>query len=158
MKCHDLQNYNCKNKHSYSRPNFEVASNGTFKLFSLVTHTFWKLWVFPKGGQEILNTEQRYPTWTLRRRSVIISAACWHLSGGPVIWAILSGVVPSSGIKKSYSSICNSANLHLSHRNLGMCYKPGLNWILTPASFWIFLIISPFLPITIPTANRGIGT
>lgn len=37
-------------------------------------------------------------------------------------------------------------------------HLPGLNWILTPVSFWIFLIISPFLPITIPTANRGTGT
>lgn len=37
-------------------------------------------------------------------------------------------------------------------------HKPGLNWILTPASFWIFLIISPFLPITIPTANLGTET
>lgn len=75
-----------------------------------------------------------------------------------MIWAILSGVVPSSGIKMNYSSICNSVNFQLSDRNLRTCYKPGLNWILTPASFWIFLIISPFLPITIPTANRGIGT
>lgn len=37
-------------------------------------------------------------------------------------------------------------------------HLPGLNWILTPVSFCIFLIISPFLPITIPTANRGTGT
>lgn len=42
--------------------------------------------------------------------------------------------------------------------NTCMAYTPGLNWILTPASFWIFLIISPFLPITIPTANRGTET
>lgn len=75
-----------------------------------------------------------------------------------MIWAILSGVVPSSGIKIKYSSICNAVNLHSIHRNLWTYYQPGLNWILTPASFCIFFIISPFLPITIPTANRGIGT
>lgn len=35
---------------------------------------------------------------------------------------------------------------------------PCLNWILTPASFWIFLIISPFLPMMMPTANLGTTT
>lgn len=75
-----------------------------------------------------------------------------------MIWAILSGVVPSSENKINYSSICNSVNLHSIHRNLQTYYQPGLNWIRTPASFCIFFIISPFLPITIPTANRGIGT
>lgn len=51
-----------------------------------------------------------------------------------------------------------SIQLVLNHSKLYMYYQPGLNWILTPASFCIFFIISPFLPITIPTANRGIGT
>lgn len=37
------------------------------------------------------------------------------------------------------------------------CLKssPGLNCIFTPASLWIFLIISPFRPITTPTEWRG---
>lgn len=34
-------------------------------------------------------------------------------------------------------------------------HSPGLNWIFTPASLWIFLIISPFRPITTPTEWRG---
>lgn len=29
-------------------------------------------------------------------RSVMMEAACWHWSGGPIIWAIFSGPVPSS--------------------------------------------------------------
>lgn len=40
----------------------------------------------------------------------------------------------------------------------GLIPSSGLNWILTPASFWIFLIISPFLPMTIPTTNLGTDT
>lgn len=36
--------------------------------------------------------------------------------------------------------------------------KPCLNWIRTPASFWIFLIISPLRPMTTPTECRGTGT
>lgn len=39
------------------------------------------------------------PAWTLLRRSDIISAACWAWSGGPIICAILSGELPSSGGK-----------------------------------------------------------
>lgn len=35
---------------------------------------------------------------------------------------------------------------------------PCLNWILTPASFCIFFIISPFLPMMMPTANLGTTT
>lgn len=46
----------------------------------------------------------------------------------------------------------------LHSRWLMAIHPPGLNWILTPASFWIFLIISPFLPITMPTANLGTAT
>lgn len=45
-----------------------------------------------------------------------------------------------------------------SERNEPKHDTPALNWIRTPASFWIFLIISPFLPITMPTANLGTGT
>lgn len=37
-------------------------------------------------------------------------------------------------------------------------FLPCLNWILTPASFCIFLIISPFLPMIMPTANLGTTT
>lgn len=33
-----------------------------------------------------------------------------------------------------------------------------MNWMRTPASFWIFLIISPLRPMTMPTANLGTGT
>lgn len=44
--------------------------------------------------------------------------------------------------------------------DLSSCIKclkssPGLNCIFTPASLWIFLIISPFRPITTPTEWRG---
>jgi len=99
------------------------------------------------------------PACTLLRRSVIISAACWALSGGPIIWAILSGVVPSS--KPKVKHLCQRSECDFVFAFTLKCiwtYSPGLNWILTPVSFWIFLIISPFLPITIPTANLGTGT
>lgn len=36
--------------------------------------------------------------------------------------------------------------------------SPCLNCIRTPASFWIFLIISPLRPMTTPTECRGTGT
>jgi hypothetical protein len=42
--------------------------------------------------------------------------------------------------------------------NMTRLPSPGLNCIRTPASFWIFLIISPFRPITTPTEWRGTGT
>ena len=43
------------------------------------------------------------PAWTLLSKSEIISAACCAWSGGPMICAILSGVLPSSvGRKEDY--------------------------------------------------------
>ncbi len=40
----------------------------------------------------------------------------------------------------------------------GLSSRPCWNCTRAPVSFWIFLIISPFLPITTPTADRGTAT
>lgn len=41
--------------------------------------------------------------------------------------------------------------------SLHIIFLPGLNWTFAPVSDWIFLIISPPLPMTRPTAWRGTG-
>lgn len=145
-------------------------------------------------------------TLMLCSRSLMIWAACSQRSGGPLMWAILSGPVPSSvrqilrflpnfvtqDLKQArcrlqcrlFSCHCCPFNTRFLQvpdidKNLNVLFTqnitstnkwkmyecqqshhrllPCLNCILTPASFWIFLIISPLRPMTTPTECRGTG-
>ncbi len=66
-------------------------------------------------------------TAVLWMRSWIMLTACWTRSPGPVMEHVLSALCPSSGVN------CTRA----------------------PESCWIFLIMSPPLPMITPTAGRG---
>lgn len=54
----------------------------------------------------------------------MMRAACSHLSGGPMMWAIFSGPVPSSGASTQRAEGTAQTSQH------GLCRAPG------PASLW----------------------